>query len=199
MRTTLGVILGLLLRAGLTVLLALVAPSPLGEAGLPGQLLLYYACLWPAALVQILAVSAFLWLIRDLLIIAPPPSEEFTLPTLAPGPGGRQSQLLEALLEPADAHAVPPLPMGVGEGELAPPPRRSPFRRPRRPAAPPPQAPLPDAEPPPPTAPPVPDTALALPTQPAPDETAALPLVGPPPGPPPGAAPAPPTLPGAEE
>ncbi len=195
LRTTLGVILGLVLRGGLTAILAFVAPSPLGADGLTGQLLLYYACLWPAAVVQVLAVTAFLWLIRDLLVIARP-VEEGPLPPPVPGEeGDRQKQLLQALLEPADEQAVPPLPMGVGEGDLEP-PRRSRFRRSRRRPAPPPQSPLLAAEPPPPPARQEQETALALPDQPAPDDTAALPLVAPPPQAP---AEARPTLPGAEE
>ena len=196
LRTTLGVLLGLALRAGLAVVLAVVAPSPLSTGGAwDGQLLLYYARLWPAAAVQVLAVTAFLWLIRDALASTRPPAEEpYLLPDSGEA-GGRQKQLLQALLEPADQDAVPPLPMGMGEGELEP-PRRSRFRRAGRKRAPAPQAPLLTPEPAPPPPRPAEETALALPNQPAADDTAALPLVGPAPAAP---APAGPTLPGSEE
>jgi hypothetical protein len=120
-------------------------------------------------------VTAFLWLIRDLLAATRPAEEEAPLP--APEEGEeRQKQLLRALLEPAEPRAVPPLPMGVGEGDLEP-PRRSRFRRAGRRRKPSPQAPLLPPEPP--TAPPrqPADSALALPLQPSPDDTAALPLV----------------------
>lgn len=198
LRTTLGVVLGLILRGGLTAILAFVAPSPLGNDGLPGQLLLYYARLWPAALVQILAVTAFLWLIRDLLAMSRPIEEEAVLPPASEDAGERRGQLLRALLEPADPHAIPPLPMGVGEGDLETPPR-SRLRRGRRRAAPAPQSPLIAVEPAPPPARQEQETALALPTLPAADDTAALPLVGPPTGAAVDSAAVPPTLPGAEE
>jgi hypothetical protein len=175
-KTVLGLVLGLLLRAGLTAILGFVAPSPLAPGGLEPGLLLYYARLWPAALVQIIAVTAFLWLIRDLLVSRPAPEEE-EAPLPAPEAGeARQQQLLRALLEPAEPKAVPPLPMGMGEGDLEP-PRRSVFHRKGRARKPAPQSPLLPAEPPP--APPrqEADTALALPLQPSPDDTAALPLV----------------------
>jgi hypothetical protein len=174
-KTLLGVILGLLLRAGLAAILGLVAPSALAPGPVEQLMLLYYARLWPAALVQIVAVTAFLWLIRDLLVTRRTPLEE-EAPLPAPEAGeGRQAQLLRALLEPAEPRAVPPLPMGVGEGDLEP-PRKSRFRRPGRPKKPAPQSPLLPPEPPPP-APRQETEALALPTQPSPEDTAALPLV----------------------
>jgi hypothetical protein len=179
-KTVLGVGLGLVLRGGLAAVLGTLAPSPLAPGGVEQGWLFYYARLWPAALVQILAVTAFLWLIRDLLLTRRAPEEAAALPPPEEGEA-RQQQLLRALLEPAEPRAVPPLPMGMGEGDLEP-PRRARFRparllgRGRRPA-PAPQSPLLAAEPPP--APPRQeiDTALALPRQPSPDDTAALPLV----------------------
>ena len=78
-----GIALALLaaavLRAGLALLLAVIKFSPLAAAGLGSQFQLYYLRLWPAALVQILAVAIFLWLIRDSFVIEPyvaePPPE----------------------------------------------------------------------------------------------------------------------------
>ena len=174
-KTVLGVILGLVVRAGLAALLGFVAPSALAPGPVEQVALLYYARLWPAALVQIVAVTAFLWLIRDLLVTRRAPEEETPLPPPEEGEG-RQAQLLRALLEPAEPRAVPPLPMGVGEGDLEP-PRKARFRRAGRPKKPAPQAPLLPAEPPPPAPRQETKPALALPTQPSAEDTAALPLV----------------------
>lgn len=193
-RTTLGVFLGLVLRAALALILSMLAPSPLGGEGMRGQFLLYYARLWPTALVQLLAVTSFLWLIRDLLAVVPPPEPR---PVLAPADadeGERQRQLLEALLEPSEPVVAPPLPVDSGEPQ-PPPPRSRRSRSPRRRVAAA-QSPLLSPAPAPPPPPPEQETALALPAEPAPDDTAALPLVA---TPPPVAPPSPPLPPLAEE
>jgi hypothetical protein len=194
-RTTLGAILGLALRGALALILALVAPSPLSTGGVPGQFLLYYARLWPTALVQVLAVTAFLWLIRDLLAVRPPAEKEAVLPPAGGDEGERQKQLLEALLEPTEPQPAPPLPIEAGASEAESPPR-SRLRRSRRRGEPAPQSPLIGAEPPPAPARQEQETALALPTEPAADDTAALPLVQ---GPPAASREVRPIPPGAEE
>jgi hypothetical protein len=98
------------LRALLALILALVKFSPLAPAGVGPQFLLYYLRLWPAAGVQILSVSIFLWLLRDNFV-----SEPATLTDgLAPDPDraarGRH-ELLEELLSENSRPAAPSLPM----------------------------------------------------------------------------------------
>lgn len=176
-RTTLGVFLGLLLRAALALILALVSPSPLAGEGLANHFLLFYARLWPAALVQVLALTAFLWLIRDLLVVPPDTPAVVSTPPVAQDDGGeRQKELLAALLEPGDREPGPQLYMGIGgeATDMLPPERVRRGRRRRRQVA---QTSLLGAEPPPAPPPPEQETALAAPLEPSPEDTAALPQV----------------------
>jgi hypothetical protein len=193
-RTTLGVFLGLFLRGAMALILALVSPSPLAGEGLGNHFLLFYVRLWPAALVQILALTAFLWLIRDLLAVPPDTSVAVTLPPSVERNGEkRQKELLAALLEPGDREPGPQLYMGIGGEATDTPAAERSGRRGRRRRGKPVQTPLLGAEPSPAPPPPEQETALAAPLEPSAEDTAALPQVpGPPEAAPPGASPPPP-------
>jgi len=193
-RTTLGVLLGLFLRGAVALIVALVLPSPLAGEGLANHFLLFYVRLWPAALVQVLALTAFLWLIRDLLVVPPDTSVAVALPPAVAGNSEkRQKELLAALLEPGDREPGPQLYMGIGgEATDIPAAERS-GRRGRRRRGTPVQAPLLGAEPAPAPPPREQETALAAPLEPSTEDTAALPQVtGPPEATPPEASPPPP-------
>ena len=159
-----GLLLGLLFRAAQALLLAVAVSSPLAEGGGLGiRFTLYYARLWPAALVQVIAVAVFLWVIRDQLA-GPEPEPK---PRSVAPPGNAQTreerrELLSALLEPSPV-ATPPAQPVVGETPVAPVVAVD--------------APTPE----PPGGPPA---TLGPAPGPAPDDTAALPVTpGPPEGP----------------
>jgi len=65
-RVAIGIGLGLIIRAGLSLIAALLGlPLPATGGSLAADFGFYYAQFWIGALVQILAVSAFLWFVRD--------------------------------------------------------------------------------------------------------------------------------------
>lgn len=188
-RIVLGVCLGLGVRAGLALILGLVRASPLaGGEGLASQFLLFYARLWPAALVQMLAVAAYLWLVRDLLAGEPLPEPyrpAFRRTEEPAEQAERQKELLSALLEPSDEEkaAEVQLDLDLKEEASVPPPADSPpsRRRARRKVEEPvPQPPLISEEAPAP-APEASDTDSAAATveEAGPDDTATLPQVTP--------------------
>ncbi|HEY3397685.1 MAG TPA: hypothetical protein VGM19_08505 [Armatimonadota bacterium] len=178
-RTTLGVGLGFLLRAGLAALLAYLAPSALAGRELYDQFLLYYVQLWPAAAVQVLSLTAFLWLARDLLVAPDELVAEEVLPPSGETSGGnsgeRQRELLAALMEPNE-NAQGQYEMELPGGKLGAAPERRGLRLRGRRAAP--VAPALPLEPPPPA--PEPEgyeEAVAGPFAALAEDTATLPQV----------------------
>lgn len=188
-RTALGVFLGLIIRASLTLILGLVRASPLaGGGGLASQFLLFYARLWPAALVQMLAVAAYLWLIRDLLAGEPLPEAYRPALPWSEEPAEqaeRQKELLSALLEPAEEEQTEvQLDLELkGKVPVSPPADRPSLRRRTRRKAqePAPQPSLISEEAPAPAPEALGRTSTATPEEPGPEDTAALPQVSPPP------------------
>ncbi len=108
-RVVVGTGLGLIIRAGLSLIAAQLAmPVRAAAHSMAAGFGFYYAQYWPGALVQILAVSVFLWLIRDLWQI-----RETRWGTRGAGPlpqhevpedwQARREELLAALMEGPEA------------------------------------------------------------------------------------------------
>jgi hypothetical protein len=118
LRSALGVLLALALRGGLVALLAWFLPSSSAEPDMLHQMLFHGWQLWPATLVQVLALGIYLWLVRDSLVPAEACWEYLMLThvngggrrkrgaSAADGATGRSAErqklLLAALLEPRE-------------------------------------------------------------------------------------------------
>ena len=115
-RVVMGIVLGMVIRASLSLIaVQLAMPVRAGAPTLTAGLGFYYAQYWPGALVQILAVSVFLWFVRDVWETSEmrwtvgERAEEFVPPLGAAEDGQtRREELLAALMEgPEDEEAEP--------------------------------------------------------------------------------------------
>lgn len=117
-RVALGIVLGLVIRATISVVVAQLSKTGPGQEGMPtwfGLFGYYYVQYWPGALVQVLAVTVFLWFIRDVWEVSESrwavreDRQPFRAgPETAEDPEVRREELLTALMEGPEEEEVAP-------------------------------------------------------------------------------------------